>query len=120
MPGAGPSAIAPHGASDRHARTAFGRCGAVADGGDPKGSQQPRPRAAEGAAPAPATPPPTEGRMDFAGPIDGHPATDPRLAAKPTARSGRARPSRHGPPLVSAPRPRTFGSSQFRRIESRL
>jgi hypothetical protein len=71
-------------------------------------------------APAPAPPPPAEGRMALAGPIDGQAATDPRLAAKPTARLGRARPSQHGALFVSAPRPRTFVSSQFRRIESRL
>jgi hypothetical protein len=78
------------------------------------------------AIPAPATPPPTEGRMALAGPVDGPTATaaaDPRLAAKPTAQSGntsRTRPSQRGPRFVSAPRPRSFVSIVFRRIDSRL
>jgi len=50
-------------------------------------------------APAPATPPPTEGRMALAAPSDGHAATDPRSSAKPTARSGRTRPTQQGPPF---------------------
>jgi hypothetical protein len=74
-------------------------------------------------APAVATPPPTEGRMALAGPIGGQAAADPRLAIRPTARSGssrRIRPPQRGPHLVSAPRPRAIVSTQFRRIESRF
>ena len=74
-------------------------------------------------APAPAAPPPTEGRMALAGPIDGPAATDPRSAAKSAARSGRisrTRPPQRGRHFFGAPRPRTFVSTQFRRIESRL
>ena len=74
-------------------------------------------------APAPAAPPPTEGRMALAGPIDGPAATDPRSAAKSAARSGRisrTRPPHRGRHFFGAPRPRTFVSTQFRRIESRL
>jgi hypothetical protein len=76
--------------------------------------------------PAPATPPPTEGRMALAGPVDGPTAiaaADPRLAAKPTSQSGntsRTRPSQRGPQFVSTPRPRSFVSTVFRRIDSRL
>ena len=74
-------------------------------------------------APAPAAPPPTEGRMALAGPIDGPAATDPRSAAKSAARSGRfsrTRPPQRRRHFFGAPRPRTFVSTQFRRIESRL
>jgi hypothetical protein len=77
------------------------------------------PRALAVTRPAPATPPPSEGRMALAGPIDGHAATDPRSAAKSAARS-RSRPPQHGPHFVSAPRPRTFVGTVFRRIDSRL
>jgi hypothetical protein len=68
-------------------------------------------------APAPATPPPTEGRMALAGPIDGHASTDPPLLAKPILRT---RSPQRRPHVVSAPRPRTFFSTVFRHIESRL
>jgi len=73
--------------------------------------------------PAPATPLPTEGRMALAGPIGGQAAMDPRLAVKPAARSGssrRIRPPQREPHFVSAPRPRAFVSTLFRRIDSRL
>src|SRR5262245_7827306 len=73
--------------------------------------------------PVAATPLPTEGRMALAGPIDGPVATDPRLAAKPTAGSGnagRTKPSQRGPHVVNTPRPRTFVSTMFRRVDSRL
>jgi peptidoglycan hydrolase-like protein with peptidoglycan-binding domain len=68
-------------------------------------------------APAPATPPPSEGRMALAGPIVGPATTGPPLVAKPILRT---RPPQRGPHVVSAPRPRTFVSSMFRHIESRL
>jgi hypothetical protein len=81
------------------------------------------PQALSVLAPPAAAPPPTEGRMALAGPIGGPAAADPRLAVKPAARSGsarRIRPPQRGPHFVSAPRPRAFVSTQFRRIESRL
>jgi hypothetical protein len=74
-------------------------------------------------APAPATPPPTEGRMALAGPIEGHAAGDPRLGINPTAPPGnvsRTKLPQPGSHFVSTPRRRTFVNSVFRRIESRL
>jgi len=68
-------------------------------------------------APAPATPPSTVGRMALAGPIDGHATTDPPLVAKPILRT---KPPQRGPQVDRAPRPRTFVSTVFRHIDSRL
>ena len=68
-------------------------------------------------APAPATPPSTVGRMALAGPIDGHATTDPPLVAKPILRTT---PPQRGPQVVRAPRQRTFVSTVFRHIDSRL